>query len=206
MKRGLLMIGALLLGPVLATAGSAKFIGTWKNPNAGLIDVSAQKVATFVMNPDEGIRMGREETLAAEMRQRGTNAVAGYTVLPGELAKDQEKAKAFLQKAGITGAVIIRGIGQREETYYVPDMWYTGPYYPTFWGYWNYGWAAVYSPGYVESDTIVSFDVLVYSIEQNTLLWAGRCEITNPKDVRKVAKDLADEAGKQMRKAGLLKK
>ena len=206
MKRCLLMIGALLLGPSLASAGSTKFIGTWKNPNIGVIDISAQKVATFVMNPDEGIRMGREETLATEMRQRGTDTVAGYTVLPGPLAKDQEKAKAFLQKAGITGAVIIRGIGQREEIYYVPDMWYTTPYYPTFWGYWNYGWSAVYSPGYVESDTIVSFDVLVYSIEKDTLIWAGRCEITNPKDVRKVAKELAEQAAKQMRKAGLLKK
>src|SRR5512143_3164893 len=105
MNRCLLVVGALLLGTVAATAASTKFIGTWKNPNIGLIDISAQKVATFVMNPDEGIRMGREETLATEMRQRGTNAVAGYTVLPGELAKDQDKAKAFLQKAGITGAV-----------------------------------------------------------------------------------------------------
>lgn len=206
MKRCLLIIGALLICTALATAGSAKFIGTWKNPNIGMINISGQKVATFVMNPDDGIRMGREETLAAEMRQRGTNAVAGYTVLPGPLAKDQDKAKAFLDKAGITGAVLIRGIGQREEIHYVPDMWYTMPYYPTFWGYWNYGWAAVYSPGYVESDTIVSFDVLVYSIEKDTLIWAGRCEITNPKDVRKVAKDLAAEAAKQMRKAGLLPK
>jgi hypothetical protein len=197
MKRCLLIVGALLLGVALATAGSTKFLGTWKNPNIGMIDISAQKVATFVMNPDEGIRMGREETLATEMRQRGTDSVAGYTVLPGELAKDEAKAKAFLQKAGI---------GQREEIYYVPDMWYTTPYYPTFWGYWNYGWASVYSPGYVESDTIVSFDVLVYSIEKDTLIWAGRCEITNPKDVRKVAKELAEQAAKQMRKAGLLKK
>jgi hypothetical protein len=206
MKRRLEIIGALLVCTAVATAGSTKFIGTWKNPNIGMLNISDQKVATFVMNPDEGIRMGREETLAAEMRQRGTNTVAGYTVLPGELAKDQDKAKAFLQKAGITGAVIIRGIGQREEIYYVPDMWYTTPYYPTFWGYWNYGWAAVYSPGYTESDTIVSFDVLIYSIEKDTLIWAGRCEITNPKDVRKVAKELAEQAAKQMRKAGLLKK
>lgn len=206
MKRCLLLVGVLLLVPALVSAGSTKFIGTWKNPNIGLINIAEQKVATFVMNPDEGIRMGREETLATEMRQRGTNAVAGYTVLPGPLAKDQDKAKAFLQKAGITGAVIIRGIGQREEIYYAPDMWYTMPYYPSFWGYWGYGWTAVYSPGYVESDTIVSFDVLVYSIEKDTLIWAGRCEITNPKDVRKVAKELAKEAAKKMQKAGLLMK
>ena len=54
MKRCLLMFGALLLGPVLAAAGSAKFIGTWKNPNAGLIDVSHNKYfqAVYLFHDD----------------------------------------------------------------------------------------------------------------------------------------------------------
>ena len=47
---------------------------------------------------------------------------------------------------------------------------------------------------------------LVYSIEQDELLWAGQSETANPKDVRKFIKDLVDAAGKEMRKSGLVKK
>ncbi len=72
-------------------------------------------MATFVVSADDTMRWGPEETLAAELRSRGMDAVAGYTVLPGELAKDQDKAKEFLKNAGITGAVMMRVLGYEKE-------------------------------------------------------------------------------------------
>jgi hypothetical protein len=163
-------------------------------------------VAAFVLSPDETMRQGPEETLATEMRSRGIDCLAGYTVLPGELAKDLEKAKAFVKKSGITGAILMRVVGKEEQTSYTPGAWYSASYYPSFWGYWSYGWSAVYSPGYLTTDTIVSVETLVYSVERDSLLWAGRSETTNPKDIRKFVKDLVNEAGKEMRKAGLVRK
>ena len=74
-------------------------------------------MATFVVSSDDTMRWGPEETLAAELRRREMDAVAGYTVLPGELAKDTEKAKEFLKKAGITGAVMMRIVGYEKETH-----------------------------------------------------------------------------------------
>ena len=38
------------------------------------------------------------------------------------------------------------------------------------------------------------------------LIWAGMSETINPKDVRKFVKQLIDTAGKEMRKAGLVRK
>ena len=207
MKSGLRVVGTILLISSLASAGSTKFVSTWTNPAGAPISRAGKKVAAFVMNPDEGMRQGQEETLATEMRGRGVDCIAGYTALPGELAKDLDKAKAFVKKAGITGAVLLRVVGKEDRSYYTPGtMWYTAPYYPTFWGYWNYGWSSIYSPGYLTTDTVLSVETLVYSVEDDSLLWAGKSETTNPKDVRKVVKDLVKEAGKQMRKAGLVAK
>jgi hypothetical protein len=206
MKLALRIFGALLVTSIFAAAASTKFISTWRNPVGGSFSQAGKKVAVFVLSPDITLRQGPEETLAAEMRKRGVDCLAGYTVLPGELAKDMEKAKAFVKKSGITGAILMRVIGKENKTYYTPDtMWYAGPYYPTFWGYWNYGWTTVYTSGYLTTDTVVSIETLVYSVEQDTLLWAGRSETTNPKDVRKVVKDLVAAAGKEMRKAGLVR-
>ena len=206
MRFGLRIIGVVLLAASMAAAASTKFVSTWKNPAGGSIAEARKKVATFVLSADETMRLGPEESLADEIRGRGTQALAGYTVLPSELAKDVEKAKAFIKKAGITGAVMVRVVGKETETYYTGGTWYAAPHYPTFWGYWGHGWGAVYDPGYLQTDTIVSVEVLLYSVERDTLIWAGRSETTNPKELRKFIKDLATATAKRLRKEGLIEK
>ena len=201
MKHGSRMICLVLMAAGVATAASTRFVSTFTNPVGGSIGEARKKVATFVLSPDQTMRLGPEESLADELRGRGTDAYAGYTVLPGELAKDIEKSKAFLKKAGITGAVLVRVVGKELQT-----NWYAAPYYPTFWGYWGYGWSSVYDPGYLTTDTVVSVEVLLYSVERDTLIWAGRSETTNPKEIRKFVKDLVAETAKRLRKEGLIAK
>ena len=205
MRFCLRIIPAVLLFTTLATAASTRFVSTWRNPFAGVVDASAMKVATFVISADQTMRLGPEETLAAELRRRGIECVAGYTVLPGDLAKDREKAREFLKNAGVTGAVLMRVVGQEEETRPRGAAWYSTSYYPSFWGYWNYGWTTVYTFGGAETDRIVSIETLFYSIEKDKLVWAGLSESTNPKNIRKFVKELVDAAGKEMRRAGLVK-
>lgn len=207
MKRIGVVAGAILLLSVLAWAESTRFLASWKNPAVGTLDMAGKKIAVFVISPDEAMRLGPEETLATEMRSRGADCVAGYTVLPVELTKNQEKAKEFLKRTGLNYAILIRVSGKDEEIRYMPgNVWYAGPYYPSFWGYWDYGWSSVYSPGYIYSQTVVTVETLVYSIEQNTLLWACASQTTDPEDIRKTVKNLANAAGERMRKDGLLPK
>jgi hypothetical protein len=161
-----------------------------------------------VVSADDTMRWGPEETLAAELRSRGMDAVAGYTVLPGELAKDTEKAKEFLKNAGITGAVMMRVVGYEKETsrQAVTTSMYTTSYYSSFWGYWGQSWTAVYEFGSQKSPRRVAIETLIYSIEQDQLIWAGESESTDPKDVRSFATQLVDAIGEQMRNAGLLRR
>ena len=200
-----LKIVVVLLAATLATAGSTKFVSTWRNPAGGL-DFAGMRVATFLVNPELAMRMGPEETLAAELRRRGLDTVAGYTVLPVELAKDREKAKEFLKNAGITGAVIMRVVEEAKTRRPKTTVWYSESYYPSFWGYWDYSWSATYTIGSAKTDRVFWIETLVYSIELDRLLWAGQSETVNPKGIRKFVKDLVDAAGKEMRKAGLVKR
>ncbi len=201
------LLGAGVFTVTLTVAASTRFLSTWKNPLAGPVAKSGEKVAAFVITADESMRLGPEESLAEVMRTRGVSCVAGYTVLPGELARDKEKAKEFLAKAGITGAIVMRVLGEqeRQQISLAGPAWCSGPNYPGFWNYWEYSWQVVYSPGYLSSDKVFSVETLVYSITQDQLIWGGISETTNPKEIRKFIKDLVDAAGKEMRKAGLVK-
>lgn len=209
MKLSIQIFCIFLLSATVVTAESTKFLSSWKNPRGGLIDLSGKKVAAFVINADQSIRLGSEETLATEMRSRGVDCVAGYLVLPGELAKDTEKAKEFLNSTGVTTALLMRVVIENETRTVPPSVTYSSGYYPSFWGYWDYGWSTVYSTtytsGYTRTDRVVSIETLLYSIEQDKLLWAGTSETVNPKDVRRFVKELISEAGKELRNAGLIR-
>ena len=200
-----LKIVVVLLIATLATAGPTKFVSTWRNPKGGL-DFAGMKVAAFVITREPTMRMGPEETLAAELRSRGLDTVAGYTVLPVELGNDQERAKEFLKNEGITGAVIMRVVDEAKTRRPKTTVYYSEGFYPSFWGYWEYGWSATYTIGMAKSDRVFWIETLVYSIELDRLLWAGESTTANPKNIRKFIKDLVDEAGKELRKAGLVKR
>jgi hypothetical protein len=205
-KRFIILSIAVLFIPVFIRAGSTKIASTWRNPKAGQLNLAKKKMAAFLISPDASMRQGPEETLATEIRKRGVDCLAGYTVMPSELAKDLDKAKEFIKKIGITEAIVMQVVGNEQRTSYTAEMMGSLTYYQGFWSYWNYGWTTAYSTGYLVTDKVVSIDILFYSVEHDTLLWAGKSETTNPNNVRKFAKDLVDAVAKELKKNGLLPK
>jgi hypothetical protein len=210
MKLFMRVVMAGILSCTLLTAGSTQYVSIYQNPRAGVMDFSGKKIACFVIIPNQELRPAREETVAAELRKRGIDAFAGYTILPGELVKDREKSKEFLKKAGVSGAVLIRLLGDQEQTSQTSPVtttaWYSQPYYGNFWGYWNYGWASTYIYATQWTDRVITLETTIYSIDRDELLWAGRSNTTNPKNITKFVEDLVKEAGKALRKAGMVPK
>jgi hypothetical protein len=47
-------------------------------------------------------------------------------------------------------------------------------------------------------------ETLVYSVEQDKLLWAGQSKTTNPSNIQDFIRELSDAAAKEMRKAGFV--
>ena len=82
-----------------------------------------------------------------------------------------------------------------------------GPSYGPYWGgYYGYGWGGAWGGGVdVRTNTIVTVETLVYSLQQNKLIWAGQSNTTNPSKVDNFVRELATAARREMTKAGLLK-
>jgi hypothetical protein len=196
----------MLLSLALTACGGAKFVNTWTDPTAEPVNWQGKKIAAFVMTLMKDTREGAEGSLARELTERGAQGIAGYTIIPKEAEQDEEMARRMLAEAGISGAVIMRVVGMKDEVVSTPAnlRYMQGPYYPTFWGYWGYSWHAIYEPGAVGTRQTVMIETLVYSIDQNKLLWAGTSKATNPGEAREVINKLVDDAGKEIRKAGLV--
>jgi hypothetical protein len=202
-KAGLMVVVALSA----AACATTKFQSSWRAPGSGPLNFKGKKVAALVVSKEEGVRYGAEDALAREITKQGAIGVPAYGQIPKELTQDKEKAKAFLDKAGVAGVVVMRVVGKDQQISSTPASYYAMPYYATFWGagYYGYGWAGVYDPGYVRTDTIVSVEILVYSLEQDKLVWAGRSQTTNPEKVGPFIQELTAGAAAEMKKLGLIK-
>jgi hypothetical protein len=181
------------------------FQSTWRDPEARPLRLTGRKVVGLFVSKDPVRRRRAEDAMAREISARGAQGVPAYTILSDEEIKDRETAKAKLEQLGFSGAVVMRVVG-RETQYTVvePPLW-ARPHYHRFWGgYWGWGWSAVREPGYLVADKIVSVETLVYSLEQDLLVWAGVSRTVDPERLEGFISELAAAVSKQLEKDGLL--
>ena len=189
-----------------AAFGGTSFSSTWKSPDARPGTFQGKKVVAVFINTEEALRQGIEDSLANELIKRGAQGVPAYTLIPTAEIRDEAKAKERLDQSGAAGVVAFRLVGQEHEFTESAATYYSAPTYSSMWGgYWGYGWAGIYDPGYVQMDRVMRVEVLVYSLEQNKLVWAGVSKTTNPKSANALVKQLVDKVASELKKAGLVK-
>lgn len=199
-------LGLVLAVSMAAACASTSFHSSWKNPAAQPGSFQGKKVAALIISKEEGVRYGAEDALAQELKARGIVAIPAYSLIPKELVQDKEKAKEFLTQAQVAGVVAMRVVGKDKQVSGSPGGYWGSPYYATFWGsgYYGWGWGGVYDPGYLRTDTIVVVETLIYSLEQDKLVWAGQSETTNPSKVGPFIKELVAKVATEVRKQGLV--
>jgi hypothetical protein len=194
----MVLVGMVLIG--VGSCASTEFKSTWKDPEAGPVELQGKRLAAFAVTKDEAMARGAEDAMVSALAKQGVKVIPGYQLLPAGEAADKDKLRETLKAANVDGAVVMRVVGSRQEVNYVP----TGPTYGSFYGYWDYGWSAVGSPGYLTTDRIVSVETLVYSVPRNKLIWAGVSETFEPDKVDRVTREIVDKATKEMKKDGLI--
>jgi hypothetical protein len=190
---------------LLAACATTTFTSTWKAPDEPAVNPVGKTVAAVFVSNNESLRRRAEDILVADLNRRGARGIAAYTILPGGGHTDSEQARARLKEAGAEGVIVMRVVGKDQRITYTPG--YTAPaYYNGFGPYWGYGWGTVYQPGYLQTDTDVSVETLVYSLTRDKLLWASTSRTTNPTDMNALVGEVAEETAKQMQSQGFLAK
>jgi hypothetical protein len=192
----------LVVGLATALSASVKFTSTWKSIDASTISFAGKKVAALVISNDDSLRVAGEEGLARELSARGMQGVTTYRIAPKEELQSGERAKPWFEKAGVEGVVALRPVGAEKRSTYTSSVW-ANPNYSTLWGYYNYGWTAVYIPGSKQQETVVTVETTIYDVPRNELLWAAVSETRDPKGLPRFIEELVKESVKQMQKQGL---
>jgi hypothetical protein len=205
-RLGSLTVAATALAvTATASADSPKFTSTWKAPEASGVSFAGKKVAALVISSDENLRTSGEEQLVRELTARGIQGIATYRMIPREETMSAERARPWFERAAVDGVVALRPVSAEKQATYTPSVWSTTTYYSTLWGYYGYGWTAVYNPNANRSETRLVVETLVYSLPLDKLLWAGVSATTNPKEAQAFIKELVTAAVKEMKKQRLVK-
>ncbi len=200
-------IQTALAGLVLTVlaCSSTTFESTWRDPEARPVSLTGKKVVGLFMSRNEATRRTAEDAMAREISARGAEGVPAYSVLSDDEIKDPELVRAKLERMGFSGVVVMRVVGRESQYTYQPSTVWVRPYYRSFYGgYYRWGWGTVYEPGYLTLDKIVKVETLVYSLEQDKLIWAGISRTVDPTKVDSFIGELAKAVTDGMKKDGLL--
>jgi hypothetical protein len=223
---------AALLALSLSGCATTTFTSTWQAPDAQPLTFhEGDKIVAIVFTDSGALRRSGEDAMAAELDKRGLKGIASYILIEDRDVKNEDKAKAAIDRAGAVGIVVIHPMHKQEKVTKTEGSYYAAPYYGGFWGahtgpygggfngnaasdeynanggrnmgYYNYGSAGVWSPSTTRVDTYVTVETLVFDLRQNKLIWAGKTLTENPDGMEGFIKDLAKLTSRDLRERGL---
>jgi hypothetical protein len=187
----------------LSACGSTTFTSTWKAPDAQRVDPVGKSIAALVISSDKKRRRDAEVYLTHELTIRGARGVAAYTLI-GLDQPNVDYARARFKEAGVEGVVVMRVVGHDQRVIVDPGG-FSGSAYSSFGSYYSsYGVGMTYSTGSVQTDTVVTIETLIYSLNQDKLLWAGTSRTSNPEGLQSLITEVADGVASQVAKQGLV--
>ncbi len=197
--RALTCLAAFCLG----ACSSTTFTQTWKAPDAQPVNPQDKSIAALVISGDKKRRRDAEIYLAHELTVHGARGVASYTLIGIDLPKE-EYARARFKEAGVDGVVIMRLVAHDSHTIVDPGG-FSGSAYTTFGSYYSsYGMSLSYSTGSVQTDEWLTIETLIYSLNQDKLLWAGTSRTTNPEGLQGLVTEVANAVAGRVVKEGLV--
>lgn len=187
-------LGGLAIAAMAGGCASTEMTSSWTDPGAR--GAALSKIAVVCLTKDPGLRRMAEDTAASQLQ--GAQAVPSYQVLGDTDLRNRESVKNMLMTAGFDGVLIMRLAGVTERVTPV------GSPYGTFDGYYDWAGAAVYAPGYLQTDTIVHVVSNLYSLEGNKLIWSGVSQTFDPASSRQFMTDVTKAVAKSLQKDRLI--
>ena len=167
--------GFLLLVAMLVTACATTQVNAiWKDPSyqARPARIMVIGVAKNPLN-----RRLFEDEFVQQLKARGTEAIASYTVLSDRQQDDQAAIAAKVKELKADTVLVTRLVSKKTVQVYVPGtVYYPPPYYGTWPDYYGYGYRYIYSPGYIAENEYAVIETNLYQTGNDKLVWAASSE------------------------------
>lgn len=171
----LLLIGLAMLATLLAGCTTTTLTDSWQSP--GFSRASMDNVLVVAVTSNSTNRILFEEGFISALRSRSIRATASHSAI-GNAMPDRENVTAYVKRHGITYVVVSDYGGAETTRWVVPEQvrtYYTGPYYPHLYGYWDSSNTVTMTrDSYVEERTTVMLSTSIFAADTGELVWVGR--------------------------------
>jgi len=194
-KTSLLTWLPALLLMALSGCSTTKLTDSWQAP--GFQRKSMDKVLVVAMTANSTNRILFEEGFRKALQDKGIQATASHTAI-GDAMPNRETVTAYVEKHGIDFVVVSDYAGTTVTKWVVPESvrtYYTGPYYPTYSGYWSgYGNTITMTrQSYVDEKKTTMLSTSIFEVKSEDLVWVGRSKSFNVDSIANDANDLAKQ-------------
>lgn len=189
---------------LLSACASTQVNSVWKDPS---YQVRPAKIFVIGVAKNPVNRRLFEDEFVLQLKSRGTEAIASYTVLADKRQDDQVAIAAKVKELGADTILITRTVSKKTVQVYVPGTaYYPPPYYGTWPDYYGYGYRYMYSPGYIAEDEYAVIETNLYETGHDKLVWSASSETIMGDTQQNLIKTYIKIMVNNMAKNGLLGK
>jgi len=198
---------------VLVAGGcaSTRLVDAWKDESYAKVPI--QKVFVVMTSEDERSRRMAEDSFVHAFRTAQVEAVAGYTLLPGNAEINNETISQAIKGKGFDIVLITSHQETETSSVYVPGEVrtevVTGPGYGGHRaGRYGYGgrreYRTIEQPGHYQEQKVVYLETSMYETNEGRLIWSARSASENPESVHDISEPLGKTIIKQLKSDGFL--
>jgi len=186
---GICLLAALLAA--LSSCSTTSLTDSWQSPALHRKSMDHVLVVADLASPTN--RVLYERGFVEALTSKGIQAIASCDVI-GNAPPTRESVVKYLATSDIQYVIASRFGGAEITKERIPESvrtYYTGPYYPTFGGYWDQNTVTMTRESYVDQRTSVVLTTSIFDAKTQDLVWAGRSKTFEVRSVVTEANDLA---------------
>ena len=168
------VIFLIFIAMLAAACAVTKLTAAWKDPS---YQRQPRKIMVVGIARKPLNKRTFEDEFVQQLKARGTNAVASYTLMPDEKQGDHAVIAAKMKEQGADAVLITRLARKKTVHTFVPGrVTYPPSYYSNWRDYYGYGSQTVYTPGYTVDDEYAIMETNLYDAGNNKLIWSVSSE------------------------------
>ena len=174
---------SLLAAAIVTGCASTTLTNSWRAPDYDKVLTSLVVVG---VSKQASVRRVFEDEFAAQLRERGVEAVPSYTLVPEDGPVDEQRLRDAVDSAGKDAVIITRLVKVENKV----TASHAGPTwvplrYPYYYGYYSSAWVGYYDPPMVYQYELVTAETTVFIRGRAEPVWSGTTETFAPEDLRK---------------------
>jgi hypothetical protein len=176
-----------LVAALVAACATTHLKDSWTDPQFS--GAPFRKVLVIGVSRSDANRRMFEDGFVKALRASGTEASASYSLLPEEGPLQKVRIRQAVAKTGADSVLVTRVLRVQRKVDVSPGYAVPGGYGGRFYGWYGATWATAPE---IRAYDVLTIESTLWDIKREQAVWSGISESTDPKEVTKVTRELAE--------------